>query len=659
MGHTRRHFFKFGGRASGLFAISRKGLGATSKRTKDLITTNDHRAEAEQLTKTFEYGVASGDPEAHRVIIWTRISGTQESHTAVDWQVANDIEFTSIVASGRTETSADLDYTVKVDAELPNAGTTYYYRFRAHGIWSMIGRTKTAPAVTDQVRLVIASCSSIWSGYFNSYRIISQMNDIDAVVHLGDYTYNEPDPDELRNMPRNPLNAVNPDSLETIRQRYRYYRKDPFLQRAHQQHPWVIVWDNHDIENHATKADNVRAFHEWVPIRSPEPSNHNIIYRRLKFGNLLDLVMLDTRHIGRGSKSDATGDISLLGDVQFDWLKEQLTESKSTWRVLGNQVLMAPWQIAGKILSLVNWDGYPNERRRLLEHLRDIGIQNTLVATGDAHLSFAANLDVDGAPVAVEFLPTSITRGNLDEQVKGALESIAAKAFETATRVFNPHVKYFESRSHGFGLINLTVDAATLEFWYVPHEELSNQRVLGHSVVVASGAQQISGVEKLATSGRLFGQQAPSANCLYQFDAELGGSGGSYFDDTEALPLTARLSKVGLRSGARVDSISLCYQDGPTLTHGGMGGTSQVLELAPDEYVRRVIAAAGKHKKTISVHYLRIETSHGQVIEGGVSTTHIIEFVAPTGYHIAGFRGRSGDELDKIGAIFAPDFTAT
>jgi alkaline phosphatase D len=590
------------------------------------------------------------------VILWTRISGTTASLVTVDWQVALDVDFKNIVASGSTETSPERDYTVKIDPELPRAGTTYYYRFNALGTWSMIGRTRTTPHEASQVRLAVVSCSSIWSGYFNAYNIIAGMNDIDAVIHLGDYIYNEPDPDELRNMPLDPMNSVAPDSLEAVRQRYRYFRQDPFLQKAHQQHPWVIVWDNHDIENRASKADNIRAFHEWVPLRSPNPNDPAIIYRSLKFGNLADLIMLDTRHIGRGTLSNATGQPSILGDAQFDWLTDEIKQSRATWRIIGNQVLMAPWKIATKVLSPINWDGFDADRRRVLGYLKDSGTENTLVITGDAHLSFAANLDIDGSPVAVEFLPTSVTRGNLDEQVKDAFESIAALGFEAATRLFNPHIKYFESRSHGFGLVDLKEGGATLEFWYVPHEELSDQCRFGHSVFVPIATQRISKSPAVATSGPRLGQQAPVPSTLYNFSTEIGGTGGSYFDDCEVLPPTARLKSISLSSGLRIDGIALSYQNDLVIHHGGSGGSDQTLVLEPGEYIRRVVAAVGKHRTTVSIHYLRIETSRGQIVSGGVQTPHTMDFTAPPGYHIVGFRGRAGLEVDKLGAIFAPDF---
>ncbi|MBM4252302.1 MAG: hypothetical protein FJ146_10050 [Deltaproteobacteria bacterium] len=655
MVRTRRHFFKHSGKLGGMFAVGSKGRAAVASRTFRTETNFEVRDYAERLATTFAHGVASGDPLPQSVIIWTRISGIKAAQVSVEWQVSHDLGFSQIVASGLTETSADRDYTVKVDAALPRPGTTYFYRFKANGTWSMVGRTRTAPLVTDQVRLAVVSCSSIWSGYFNAYNVIAGRNDIDAVIHLGDYTYNVPDPDELRNMPQDPLNAVNPDSLEAVRQRYRYFRSDPFLQGAHQQHPWVIVWDNHDIENNASRADNIRAFHEWTPIRSPDPQDPNLIYRSLKFGDLADLVMLDTRHIGRGRMSAATGQISLLGDNQFDWLTNKLSESKATWRIIGNQVLMAPWKIATKVLCPINWDGYEADRARVLQHLKDSGIQNTLVVTGDLHLSIAADLAIDGEPVAVEFLPTSVTRGNLDEQVKGAFENVAAMGFEAATRLFNPHIKYFESRSHGFGIVDLRDSGATLEFWYVPHEELSTECRLGHSMFVASGAQRITGSVNTATTGPQMSEQAPSPTRLYDFSTEVGGTGGHYFDDAEQLPIDARIKQVTLRSGLRIDGMSVQYHDGLLLHRGGQGGSDQTMALEPGEYIRRVLVGVGKHGKTISIHHLRLETSHGQTLSGGIPTPHTIEFIAPSGYHIAGFRGRAGIELDKLGPIFAPD----
>lgn len=650
--HSRRNLFKIGGGIFGALASQRQGLAVAMRRT----STPESRRALEKLAQTFEYGVASGDPLVDRVIIWTRVTGDGSSSLAVRWQVSLDTAFRQIVAEGQTKADAALDFTVKVDAVLPYPGTTYYYRFFAMDGWSMVGRTRTTPVQLQNIRLAVVSCSSIWSGYFNAYEALSHRNDIDAIIHVGDYIYEFVDEDEQRNMPADARNAENPDSLEGVRQRYRYYRRDPYLRRAHQQHPWVIVWDNHDIDHAAGREASLKAFHEWVPIRQPEPDNNAIIYRRLSFGPMLDLLMLDTRYIGRNSISSETGRPSILGDQQFCWLKSHLIQSQARWRIIGNQVLMAPCKIFGQPISRDMWDGFSEDRDRVLRVLLDNLVTNTLIVTGDAHLSFAANLEVDGRAAAVEILPSSVTRGNLDEQVKGIFAAIAQGGLTAAIKLFNPHIRYFDSTRHGYGLVDLKNEGATLEFWSVPHEALSFKQEMVRAVAVASGQQQITQENAGRSQGCSRGPKAPEEPQLYQSPGESGGHGGSYFHDGERLPLRTRLDAIFVRSGQRIDAIGTAYANGSVYAHGGTGGREQKLQLEPGEYFRDLRLGIGQHKVRTTVHYIKLTTSRGRVLEAGKNPGGTVDYVAGPGRHIVGFRGRQGKELDKLGPIFAPDF---
>jgi alkaline phosphatase D len=654
MRHSRRGLFKFGTSLLGSLLIKREGWAQELHQSPEAGS----RSEVERLAQIFEYGVASGDPLADRVILWTRVTGDGTSPVQVRWQVSLDASFMQLVAEGETEALAEHDFTVKVDALLPYAATSYYYRFFALDCWSMVGRTRTAPREMQNIRLALVSCSSIWSGYFNAYEALARRNDIDAILHVGDYIYDFVDEDEQRNMPADPINSSNPETLEAVRQRYRFYRKDPFLRHAHQQHPWLIVWDNHDIDHRAGREASLRAFHEWQPIRSPDPGNQNLIHRRLSFGPMLDLIMLDTRHIGRNSESRETGARSILGDEQFHWLKSQLVQSQAHWRILGNQVLMAPCKILGQPISGNMWDGYAADRERVLRVLVEHGIANTLVATGDAHLSFGANLVMDGQAAAVEFLPSSVTRGNLDEQVKGILGSVAKGGFAAAIKLFNSHIRYFESTRHGYGLMDLTQNAATLEFWYVPHEELGQEQELGRALQVDSGRQSITKENVPASEGRKRASPAPAEPRLYQSPGEVGGQGGAYFDDAERLHFKSRLVGLRVRSGDRIDAITAIYEDGCFLQHGGGGGREQTLDLDSGEYVRRLTLGVGKRKNSLSIHYMKLSTSQGRILEAGKRPAATMDFVAGPGRHIIGFRGRAGEEIDKLGPIFAPDFNS-
>ncbi|RYZ58185.1 MAG: alkaline phosphatase, partial [Proteobacteria bacterium] len=247
---SRRQLFGVGSGLCGLF-LGRNAKAGTLQ-NKDQAS---ERLQFEELSEVFAFGVASGDPLQDRVILWTHVGSIGEQRVLVEWQVALDIHFIDLVSLGETTTDEICDFTVKVDAILPEAGTTYYYRFRAHGYWSPVGRTRTAPKSSDHLRIAVASCSSIWSGYFNSYEILSQRADLDLIVHCGDYIYDFPDKDELRNLSMRTKNQKIPQNLEDQRQRYRYYRTDPHLRAAHQQHPWSIVWDNHDICTGASREE--------------------------------------------------------------------------------------------------------------------------------------------------------------------------------------------------------------------------------------------------------------------------------------------------------------------------------------------------------------------------------------------------------------------
>jgi alkaline phosphatase D len=475
------------------------------------------------LEGLFQHGVASGDPLADRVILWTRISlaSLPSLPVQVQWRVAMDPELTQIVAEGEAYTDADRDFTVKVDALLPQPATTYYYAFTHNGSQSIIGRTRTAPndSVTS-LRIAVCSCSSIYSGYMNAYGRIAERNDLDLVVHCGDYIYNWPDENERIRIPADYIDEKDPETLEELRRRYAYYRRDPQLCRAHQQHPFAIIWDNHDIES-GPKAAAIQAFHEWIPIRAPEPNDQNVIYRHLPYGPLLDIVMLDTRHIGRdpvaSSGNPLLNDIvddenrTLLGNEQYAWLTNTLAASEARWRLLGNQVMMAPllalgvvdnpdddmpgYNDAGLILNPAQWDGYSAERRRLFQFLRENSIRNNIVVTGDMHMSFAADLIEDpihsalydrrtgGQSVGVEFLATSVTRGNIDEQIGAVPGTLASIAAAVATGVANPHIQYADYREHGYGIVHITESKAVFEFWYTPILYQTRLQWLGASLV--------------------------------------------------------------------------------------------------------------------------------------------------------------------------------
>lgn len=467
-------------------------------------------SQADERLAPFYHGVASGDPLADRVIIWTRVTPSSNEDVTVNYQMATDVEMRNVVKSGSFITNSERDFTVKIDVDGLSPATHYYYQFEALGKKSVIGRTKTAPANdSEYLRFGVVSCANYQNGYFNAFRKLAERKDLDAVIHLGDYLYEYGSSNEDR--PHVPENEI--ISLADYRARHSHYKLDPDLRYAHAQNPWIMVWDDHETTNNSYKdgAENhtegtegnweerkqlaLQAYYEWQPIRLPDNSNFTRIWRSFSYGNLADIVMLDTRIYGREEQlSDAAiaagSDINsderqMLGTDQLDFLKFETEMSDAKWKILGQQVMMTQLNVLGLptaeeipvlgdiLTELVKeggiainadaWDGYPKERERVLKHLADNEIDNSIVLTGDIHTSWAADLHWDisnplkynpitGGSVAVEFVTPSITSSNAD-----AIDPSAQSAplVHTVIRAVNPHIKYVDMYAHGYMILDL------------------------------------------------------------------------------------------------------------------------------------------------------------------------------------------------------------
>lgn len=339
----------------------------------------------------FAHGLASGDPLSDRVILWTRVT-PPANHTAdipVQWEVASDSSFTTLVAKGEALATAARDYTVKVDATGLKPASRYHYRFRAYASTSPVARTRTLPTGSvSQVKLAVFSCANFPAGYFNVYADAARRNDLDATVHLGDYLY-EYGQGGYASANAAALGRLSQPATEILgladyRLRHAQYKSDADLQALHAAAPMIAVWDDHEIandtwsdgaENHqpategsfaVRKAAAIQAYHEWMPTRNVQPE---LIYRSFNFGNLVALHMLDTRVIGRDEQADykrfftASGfdgagftasvgapTRELMGSTQTQWLQRQMAASTATWQVLGQQVLMGRMNIPAPIL---------------------------------------------------------------------------------------------------------------------------------------------------------------------------------------------------------------------------------------------------------------------------------------------------------------------
>lgn len=319
------------------------------------------------LAMPFAHGVASGDPLADRVILWTRVTLPEYPPQGIQvrWVVSTTPDMNNVVRQGTQRVVALRDHTLKVDAQGLQPATTYYYQFITGPHKSIVGRTRTAPAeMVSAIRLAVVSCSSYWSSTWSGYSAIAQRDDLDLVIHCGDYIYDFVDEDEQVRARKNIGDTAYVDyrdwlNLDECRRRYALFRSDPALMAAHQQHPWFITWDNHDIDpgfgnelpttlpegvaSTCTLADTTRAFWEWTPSRPvkddgsgefifypdseyPVPVDSLLVYRGLNYGPLASIRALDTQsYLPRYElQADAShlpeGTPTLFGKPQFDWL---------------------------------------------------------------------------------------------------------------------------------------------------------------------------------------------------------------------------------------------------------------------------------------------------------------------------------------------------
>jgi alkaline phosphatase D len=433
----------------------------------------------------FYHGVASGDPLKDAVIIWTRLTPEYHGTYEIDWEMAKDSTFRDVVQQGKTNTDSSRDYTVKIDVRDLQSDTRYYYRFKSEGEISSVGKTKTLPdGKPKNVNLAFASCSNYAWGYFNAYRRMAQ-DTLDAVVHLGDYIYeHEQNVYASKALARHHLPNKEIISVSDYRTRYALYRLDPDLQAVHAAHPFIVIWDDHEITNntYATGAQNhqetegdwstrlataKKVYYEWMPIR--EHDGHH--YRSFVFGDLLRLVMLDTRTDGRTIQPDVVNvnDLDsgkhIIHPDQMKWLEKELMAGEK-WKVIGNQILFSDMYIFFEpkpMLYTDGWSAYRYDQKRLMDVLAKQ--DKVVVVTGDFHSAFIWK-GKSGKNNYLEFVVPSVTSANYDEDL--GIDS--AEVYRNYYLKKNSSLNFTDLVQHGYLLLH--ADSASISGQFVFMESI-------------------------------------------------------------------------------------------------------------------------------------------------------------------------------------------
>lgn len=443
-------------------------------------------AEVKLPDGVFSLGVASGDPLPDGIVLWTRLApdplnggGMPDRTVAVEWQIAQDARFKKVVRRGVAPARRTYGHSVHVDVRGLRPDTTYWFRFRAGGQLSRVGRTRTAPAPHSsggRLKVALASCQNWQHGYFTPYADMLQQ-DPDVVVFVGDYIY-ESTPSATG--VRRHEGTGEPYGLTQYRNRYAQYRSDPDLAEMHANAPFVVTFDDHEVDNDfageipqdpdkqahdpfvARLTAAYQAYYEHMPVRATAVPNgpHIRMHRRLDFGRLARLNVLDTRQYRSDQATTQEGaqdpSLTMLGAAQKRWLVDGLRHSPARWNLIASQIMMAETDLRigeGKLWFYDAWDGYQAERNALLQEFRRVS--NPVVLTGDRHLTMISDLKADfadpgSAVVGAEFVGTSISSN-------GDQDHAAFRAQWDPRRADNPHWKLLDAH-RGYHLFDIRRD---------------------------------------------------------------------------------------------------------------------------------------------------------------------------------------------------------
>ena len=530
-------------------------------------------AAAQTPAGVFAHGVASGDPLGTVVLLWTRVTPTAAATPgsgvgpAVDvgWEVAADAAFGQLIRTGTVRTDAVQDHTVKVDVTGLAPYTRYFFRFRALGATSPVGRTQTAGVDgVHALRLGFVSCSNYTGGFFAAYRHLSERDDLDAVVHLGDYIYEYGNtegrygPAELAGR-RDHVPATEMVSLADYRQRHANYKSDPDLQAAHASAPWIVIFDDHEVtndtfdegaENHQPETEGdflmrrrlaYQAYLEWMPIRLPDqgvPHRGLRFWRSFSFGPLADLFVIDTRQNRSQGVPGLAGGLFgvdpaindpervIMEPEQMAALKASLAADTVQWHLIGNQTVftrvavprelpgreqLGPLGLSAGVFNTDQWDGYGDDQLELLQAMRDAGA-DPVVLTGDIHSSWANDVPLDPGTyvpagpannsVGVEFVCPSITSDGFSEILGGEQQAQAATA---GLQMSNPHIRYLDGIGHGFAVLDVTPERVQTDFFFI-----SERTDPGATLAFETAFQSVQGSRQITAAQGPVGPRSDS-----------------------------------------------------------------------------------------------------------------------------------------------------
>lgn len=500
------------------FLVSTASLAAWPVLGRTAVGVLRHRARFSDYP--FQLGVASGDPAPDGFVLWTRLApqpleggGMPDAQIEVQWQVAADEQMTRVVRRGTSVATSELAHSVHVEVEGLEPDRWYWYQFKVGDEVTAPARARTAPALDatpERLRFAFASCQHYETGFYTAYEHMAR-EDLDLVVHLGDYIY------EGASRAGQVRRHVGGEtvSLDDYRNRLAQYKTDPDLQAAHAMCPWLVTWDDHEFDNNYAgsvseeegvdvqaflqrRAAAYRAYYEHMPLRRTAfPQGPDMqLYRRVPYGRLALFSVLDTRQYrtdqpcGDGRKPPCDGVFDpramMLGQQQEEWLFAALAESPARWNVLAQQVMMArvdraPGEVVA--LSMDQWPGYEVNRRRVLRYLAQRKIVNPVVLTGDIHSNWVNDLtldfdDPDSPPVATEFVGTSISSGGDGTQRRSDTAGVLAE---------NPFVKFYNAER---GYVRCEVTPETWQSDYRVVEYVSRRgapRIDRASFVVEDG----------------------------------------------------------------------------------------------------------------------------------------------------------------------------